>query len=204
MNTGKTINFILVDAHPIVRDGIEALLLSEDDFDSFGTASDAREAIALVRSKPPDVALVDVCLPNDDGFRLLSDLRREFPSVRVIMLAGTPLLSERNEARIAGARGYVSKGVSLARLVELVRCAVRDPSAFVEDVWNGVSSPLSARELQVLKQFSTGKTRVDVAKALGLGPETIKSHTRVIMRKLGVPNTLAAVTTVIRMGLIRP
>ena len=197
------ITFILVDDHPVVRDGMEAMLLSEEDFESFGTAADADEAIALVRAKPPDVVLTDVRMPKGDGFQLLNALRAEFPKVHVIMLAGSPLSAERDEAKEAGARGYVSKSVQLEKLVGMVRLVVSDPQAFVEDVSDEAPTILSAREIQVLKAFAAGKTREEVAAELGVGTETVKTHTRLIMKKLDVPNTLSAVTTALRLGLIR-
>ena len=197
------ITFILVDDHPVVRDGMEAMLLSEEDFDSFGTAADADEAIALVRAKPPDVVLTDVRMPKGDGFQLLNALRAEFPKVHVIMLAGSPLSAERDEAKEAGARGYVSKSVQLEKIVGMVRLVVSDPQAFVEDVSDEAPTILSAREIQVLKAFAAGKTREEVAAELGVGTETVKTHTRLIMKKLDVPNTLSAVTTALRLGLIR-
>ena len=197
------ITFILVDDHPVVRDGMEAMLLSEEDFDSFGTAADADEALTLVRAKPPDVVLTDVRMPKGDGFQLLTALRAEFPKVQVIMLAGSPLSAERDEAKEAGARGYVSKSVQLEKLVDMVRLVVSDPQAFVEDVSDEAPTILSAREIQVLKAFAAGKTREEVAAELGVGTETVKTHTRLIMKKLDVPNTLSAVTTALRLGLIR-
>ena len=200
----KTMNFILVDDHPVVRDGMEAMLLSENDFESYGTAADANEALGLVRAKPPDVVLTDVRMPRGDGFQLLSALRKEFPSVGVIMLAGSPLAAERDEARAAGARGYISKSADLELLVSSVRKVMDDNVYFAEDVQDDGPSVLSAREIQVLKLFSEGFTREEVATRLGLGPETVKTHTRLIMKKLDVPNTLAAVTAAIRLGILRP
>lgn len=197
------ITFILVDDHPVVRDGMEAMLLSEEDFESYGTAADADEALTLVRAKAPDVVLTDVRMPKGDGFQLLTALHAEFPKVQVIMLAGSPLSAERDEAKEAGARGYVSKSVQLEKLVDMVRLVISDPEAFVEDVSDEAPTILSAREIQVLKAFAAGKTREEVAAELGVGTETVKTHTRLIMKKLDVPNTLSAVTTALRLGLIR-
>ena len=197
------ITFILVDDHPVVRDGMEAMLLSEEDFESYGTAADADEAISLVSAKPPDVVLTDVRMPRGDGFQLLNALRTEYPNVHVIMLAGSPLSAERDEAKEAGARGYVSKSVQLEKLVDMVRLVVSDPEAFVEDVSDEAPTILSAREIQVLKAFAAGKTREEVAAELGVGTETVKTHTRLIMKKLDVPNTLSAVSTALRLGLMR-
>ena len=147
--------------------------------------------------------LTDVRMPKGDGFQLLTALRAEFPKVHVIMLAGSPLSAERDEAKEAGARGYVSKSVQLEKLVDMVRLVVSDPQAFVEDVSDEAPTILSAREIQVLKAFAAGKTREEVAAELGVGTETVKTHTRLIMKKLDVPNTLSAVTTALRLGLIR-
>ena len=147
--------------------------------------------------------LTDVRMPRGDGFQLLNALRKEFPEVHVIMLAGSPLSAERDEAKEAGARGYVSKSVELEKLVDMVRSVVADPEAFAEDVSDEAPTILSAREIQVLKAFAAGKTRDEVAAELGLGVETVKTHTRLIMKKLDVPNTLSAVTTAMRLGLMR-
>lgn len=200
----KKITFILVDDHPVVRDGMEAMLLSENDFDSLGTAASANEALQRMRVQTPDVVLCDVRMPGGDGFQLLSAVRKEFPAVNVILLAGSPQSAERDEAHLAGARGYISKAADLEFLVTGIRTVVDDPAAFVEDV-GGETSPslLSNREKQVLRLFAEGKTRDEVAAALSLSAETIKTHTRIIMKKLNVPNTLSAVTTSIRLGLIR-
>ena len=91
----------------------------------------------------------------------------------------------------------------LEKLVDMVRLVVSDPQAFVEDVSDEAPTILSAREIQVLKAFAAGKTREEVAAELGVGTETVKTHTRLIMKKLDVPNTLSAVTTALRLGLIR-
>ena len=197
------ITFILVDDHPVVRDGMEAMLLSEEDFESYGTAADADEALTLVRAKKPDVVLTDVRMPKGDGFQLLNALRKEFPEVHVIMLAGSPLSAERDEAKEAGARGYVSKSVELEKLVDMIRSVVADPEAFAEDVSDEAPTILSAREIQVLKVFAAGMTREEVAAELGVGVETVKTHMRLIMKKLDVPNSLCAVTTAMRLGLMR-
>ena len=200
----RTITFVLVDDHPVVRDGMEAMLLSEEDFESYGTAADVAEALTLVRAKPPDVVLTDVRMPRGDGFQLLTSLRAEFPEVQVVMLAGSPLAAERDEARALGARGYISKAADLDRLAWFVRRVVDDARVFVEDIGDEVPSLLSARELQVLREFASGKTREQVAAALEVGAETIKTHTRIILKKLNASNTVAAVATAIRMGLMRP
>ena len=200
----KTINFILVDDHPVVRDGMEAMLLSEEDFDSFGTAADANEALAMVRERQPDVVLTDVRMPKGDGFQLLTSLRKEFPEVDVVMLAGSPLTAERDEAKAIGARGYLSKSADLEKVVDCVRKIVDDREAFVEDISDEAPTLLSARELQVLRAFASGKTRDEVAEELGIGSETIKTHTRIILKKLDAPNTVAAVASAIRLGLMRP
>ena len=200
----KTINFIIVDDHPVVRDGMEAMLLSEDDFDSFGTAADANEAMALIREKVPDVVLTDVRMPRGDGFQLLNSAHKEFPDLPVVMLAGSPLSAERDEAKAGGARGYISKSSDLEALIDCIRKVLDDKDAFVEDIQDEAPTLLSVREIQVLKCFASGMTREQVAEALGVGAETVKTHTRLIMKKLDTQNTLGAVTTAIRLGLIRP
>ncbi|MBQ4440025.1 MAG: response regulator transcription factor [Kiritimatiellae bacterium] len=199
----KTINFLLVDDHPVVRDGMEAMLMSEEDFDSLGTAADATEALEALEGCAPDVIITDVRMPRGDGFTLLKEVRKRHPKVKVLMIAGSPTAAERDEAKALGASGYISKSADLERLVEVVR-KIAAGCEFVCDGKEDVPAILSMREREVLRLFSQGKTREEVAQALDLGTETVKTHVRIIMKKLGVPNTLSAVTSAIKMGIIRP
>ncbi len=199
----KTINFLLVDDHPVVRDGMEAMLMSEEDFDSLGTAADATEALETLETCTPDVLITDVCMPRGDGFTLLKEVRKRYPKIKVLMLAGSPTAAERDEAKAMGASGYMSKSADLERLVEVVR-KIAAGSEFVCDAKEDIPAILSMREREVLMLFSKGMTREEVAQALDLGTETVKTHVRIIMKKLGVPNTLSAVTSAIKMGIIRP
>ena len=199
----KTIKFILVDDHPVVRDGMETMLLSEEGFESLGTAAGGTDALALCRAVRPDVVLSDVRMPDMDGFETLRAVRAEFPDMRFILLAGMPIAAERDQARQEGANGYISKSAELEELVAAIRRSVKDREAFVEDVTEESPSVLTARELEVLRAMATGKNRDQAAAELGIGPETVKTHLRTIMRKLNASNTVAAITTAIRLGLLR-
>lgn len=199
----KTIKFILVDDHPVVRDGMETMLLSEEGFESLGTAAGGTDALALCRAVRPDVVLSDVRMPDMDGFETLRAVRAEFPDMRFILLAGMPIAAERDQARQEGANGYISKSAELEELVAAIRRSVKDRAAFVEDVTEESPSVLTARELEVLRAMATGKNRDQAATELGIGPETVKTHLRTIMRKLNASNTVAAITTAIRLGLLR-
>ena len=200
----EAITFILVDDHPVVRDGMEAMLLSEPGFDSLGTAADGTELMTMMDAgSVPDIIITDVRMPRGDGFAVLSGVKEKYPNVKVLMIAGSPISAERDEAKAQGASGYVSKSADLERLVDAVR-KIMNGAEFIEDVKDEAPAVLSVREREVLQLFSQGLTREEVAKELGLGPETIKTHTRLIMKKLNVPNTLSAVTQAIKMGIIRP
>lgn len=199
----KVIKFILVDDHPVVREGMETMLLSEEGFESLGTASGGAEALELCRRTHPDVMMSDVRMPGMDGFETLRAVRAEFPQLRFILLAGMPIAAERDQARQEGANGYISKSAELEELVAAIRQAVSDPKSFVEDVTEESPSLLTARELEVIRTLATGKNRDQAAEALGIGPETVKTHTRTIMRKLGATNTVSAIATAIRLGLLR-
>ena len=104
-------SILIVDDHPIVRDGLEVLLASEKDFGIHGAAASAEEALALCEKKgPPDVVVTDVHMPGGmTGLELLARMRKSYPSSRVILLAGMPLKSEVDEARANGAAGYMPK-----------------------------------------------------------------------------------------------
>ena len=200
----QEITFILVDDHPVVRDGMEAMLLSEPGFDSLGTAADGTELMAMLEGGTmPDLVITDVRMPRGDGFAVLAGVKEKYPNVKVLMIAGSPIKAECDEARNQGASGYISKSADLSRLVEAIR-KVMAGGEFVADIKDEAPAVLSVREREVLQLFSQGLTREEVAAELGLGPETIKTHTRLIMKKLNVPNTLSAVTQAIKMGVIRP
>ena len=199
------INVLIVDDHPIVRDGLEVLLASEGDFAIHGSVASAEEAWAHCAKKGvPDVVVTDVHMPGGmTGLELLARLKKDFPTVRVILLAGMPLKAEVDEARTLGAAGYLPKSSKRGALSEAIRRVVAEPDCFAEEAYVQPKTILSAREAEILKYMANGKTREEIAIILGIGFETVRTHTKNLMVKLDATNSAGAVSRAYELGLLR-
>ena len=199
------INVLIVDDHPIVRDGLEVLLASEGDFAIHGSVASAEEALAHCAKKgAPDVVVTDVHMPGGmTGLELLARLKKSFPSVRVILLAGMPLKAEVDEARALGAAGYLPKSSKRGVLSAAIRRVVAEPGCFAEEAYVQPKTILSAREAEILKYMANGKTREEIAIILGIGFETVRTHTKNLMVKLDATNSAGAVSRAYELGLLR-
>ena len=153
------INVLIVDDHPIVRDGLEVLLASEGDFSIHGSVASAEEALAHCAKKgAPDVVVTDVHMPGGmTGLELLARLKKDFPTVRVILLAGMPLKAEVDEARALGAAGYLPKSSKRGALSAAIRRVVAEPDCFAEEAYVQPKTILSAREAEILKYMANGE-----------------------------------------------
>ena len=200
------ISVLIVDDHPIVRDGLEILLASEKGFEIFGTATSAEEALELCQRKgsAPDVMVTDVHMPGGlTGLELLPRFAKLYPQTRVILLAGMPLKVEVDEARTGGAAGYLPKSSKRGVLAAAIRQVAADPTAFVEETFVVPKTILSARESEIIKYMALGKTREEIAIILGIGIETVRTHTKNLMAKLDASNSAGAVSRAYELGLLR-
>ena len=199
------ISVLIVDDHPVVRGGLEAMLVSEKDFLVLACASSCAEALeACQRAGVPDVVLLDVRMPDADGFQTLLLLRRHFPCLRVLLLAGMPLKHEAERAREMGAAGYFSKSADQAELLDAIRAAHVGGGVFLCKAEARPAAPLvlSPREIEVLELLSRGLSREDIGKALCVSPETVKSHVKAILAKLKVSGRTEAVARGFELGLL--
>ena len=199
------IKLLIVDDHPVVREGMEAMLLSERDFRVVGLCADGDEAMAFCRDNDlPDLVLMDVRMPKHDGFETLRAMRSSWPGIRVMLLAGLPNMTDMDLARQIGAVGYLPKSINHDRLVAALRGAVEDGDSFA--CWESSAQMrgiLSARETEILGYLSKGKTREEVGIILGIALETVKSHVTHIMQKLDVVNIVSAVARGYELGILR-
>lgn len=193
------IRILIVDDHPMVREGLAAMLESEEGFAVVGLAANGEEALAKVAAAKPDVILSDVRMPKLDGFAMLARLK----GAKVILLAGMPLKDEEQRARDLGAKGYLPKDVDQDRLSDVIREIAAKDDVFVCDAFQSAPSLLTARELDVLKHLSKGLQRDQIAAALGIGPESVKTHLKGIMVKLHAPNATSAVGRAFELGILR-
>ena len=196
---------MIVDDHPVVRDGMEAMLENESDFKVVASVPDGTTAVETCRRiGAPDVVVMDIRMPGMTGFETMERLRRFFPDISVLLLAGMPLKVEVDKARRLGARGYLPKSLDWAKLVSAIRSAASDGAAFIEE--SSVDEkvgPLSPREQEIIKYLSLGKTHDEMGMIFGISPETVRSHVKGIFRKLDCSNAAAAVGRAYELGILR-
>ena len=197
---------LIVDDHPVVRNGLEAMLSVEEDIEVSATVEGGDAAVAWCAKNPralPDVIVTDVHMPKGDGFALLAAVRNAYPSVRVLLLAGMPPKDEENRAREDGARGYLPKSLDGQALVKAIRRIAKANGGFVSNDYVPNTGILSDKELTVLQYASEGKTREEIAVILNIHPETVKTHLKHIMEKFDTVNTVASVARGFELGLLR-
>lgn len=193
----------IVDDHPMVREGLAAMLASEGGFDVVALAADAAAAEASFPAAAPDVILSDVRMPGKDGFALFDSLKRLIPSAKTVFLAGMPLAEEEERARREGAAGYLPKDVDQDRLSSVIREVAAGKTAFASEPFQSAPSLLTAREMDVLRLVEKGWQRDKIAEKLGIGPESVKTHMKGLLAKLDSPNSTAAVARAYALGILR-
>ena len=197
------ISRMIVDDHPMVREGLAAMLESEQDFVVSALAATGEEAVAIGKMSKPDVVMSDIRMPGMDGFGVLAKLKEIHPDIRVLLMAGMPLKEEETRAREEGAKGYLPKNVDQDSLVAALRAIAADTPEFICEEFQSAPSTLTARELDVLKLVAKGNQRDAIAATLGIGGESVKTHLKGIMTKLGCPNATSAVSRAYELGILR-
>jgi DNA-binding NarL/FixJ family response regulator len=208
MDETKQIRVLSVDDHPLLREGLAAIINNEDDMQLVGQAANAQEAVAEYRKRRPDVTLMDLRLPGQSGIDAMIAMREEFPDARVIMLTTFEGDVEIQRALEAGARGYILKSMPPKELVEVIRQVhagkKRIPSQVAAQLAEHLSDePLTAREIEVLSQIAGGNRNRDIAEKLFITEETVKVHIKHIMEKLGASDRTQAVAIGLRRGIIQ-
>ena len=201
----RVIRVLVADDHPVVRQGLCTMLELEEDILVIGRASDGVEAVAQVRSQHPDVVLLDVQMPNMDGIEALRQIRRDDPEARVIVLT-----TYRNEDYVlpslkAGASGYLLKDATRDELAGAIR-SVAAGESLLDPEWVSVKPSdvpaLTARERDVLRLMADGRNNGEIATALFVSENTVKTHVSNILVKLGCRDRAAAVSTAWRRRLL--
>src|SRR6202158_2093106 len=190
MATGNQIRILTVDDHPVLREGIAAILASEADMVLVAEASNGREAIEQFRTHRPDVTLMDLQMPLMGGGEAIVAIRKEFPDARIIVLTTYSGDVQADRAFKAGAYGYLLKSMLRKELIETIRRVSggrkrMPPDIDVELVEHRSEDALSEREIEVLRQLASGNSNKMIADNLSLSEETIKAHMRNILSKLG-------------------
>jgi DNA-binding NarL/FixJ family response regulator len=208
MSEDLRIRVLSVDDHPLLREGIAAIINNQQDMVMVAQAATGWEAVKMVREHQPDVTLMDLRLPDMSGIDALIAIRNEFSEARIIMLTTFEGDVEIQRALAAGARGYMLKSVPPRDLIDGIRMVhqgkKRIPTEIASQLAEHLSDePLTAREIEVLSQIADGNRNRDIAKQLFISEDTVKVHVKHIMEKLGASDRTEAVAIGVRRGIIQ-
>jgi DNA-binding NarL/FixJ family response regulator len=207
MRVSRPISVLLVDDHPLFREGLAALLHNEADVTLVGEAADGGEAIERFRTLRPDVTLIDLQLPGLSGIETTQLIRREFPEARFVVLTTYSRDAQVLRALQAGAAGYLLKSALRKDLLSSIRSVHGGGKSVGAEVAaelakHVLDEELSERELEILQRVATGTSNREIASALALSEATVKSHMKNVMAKLGANDRTHAVMIAIKRGFI--
>ena len=207
MVTTRQIKILTVDDHPILREGIAAVIQGEKDMLIVGEASNGREAIEMFRSKRPDVALMDLQMPDMNGIDAIATIREEHPQARIIVLTTYEGDVLARRALKAGATGYILKDMIRTELLGAIR-AVHLGKRYIphkiaaELAEHYAEDDLSEREIEVLRQVARGTSNKIIASHLSISEATVKAHMQNILLKLGASDRTHAVSIATTRGFL--
>lgn len=205
--TPHRIRILAVDDHPMLREGIAAVVAPQPDMKLIGEAEDGVQAVEAFRRLKPDVTLMDLQMPNLNGVDAIAEIRREFPAARIIVL--TTYVGDVLALRAlrAGAVGYLLKGTLRKELLEAIRGVHAGYRHIPPEVSRQISqhandNDLSEREIGVLRLVASGHANKEIAVALAITEDTVKGHLKSIFQKLNVRDRTEAATVAARRGII--
>jgi len=207
MGKNAEITILTVDDHPLIRDGLAAVIEREPDMRVVAEAGDGEQALEQYRAHQPAIVLMDLRMPVMDGVEAIQAIRGEFPAARIIALTTYEGDEDIYQALAAGASGYLLKDMLRTELIEVIRKVHQGyrgiPHAIAAKL--ATHTPrigLTPREIEVLRLMAEGKSNPEIAVALGRAEGTMKIHVQNILQKLGAADRTQAVTIALRRGII--
>jgi two-component system NarL family response regulator len=204
----NTIRVLIADDHPVVREGLAAILRSEKDIEVVAEATDGEEACKLYDRHSPDVLILDLRMPKKDGLQVATELmssRR--PKPRIIVMTTYETEEDVRRALRAGVKGYLVKGALSEQILETVRRVALGESLVSPKIASKLTESLahpelSTRELQVLRQIAMGKSNKEIGQQLYITEHTVKAHVKSILTKLDAMGRTEAIAVATKRGLI--
>ena len=213
MHRAERVRVVIAEEHPLYREGVVRAIRERPQLELVGEAADGRQALALIRELQPDVAVLDVKMPELDGLQVANAVDRDGLGTRVLMLSAFLDRQIVFQAVAAGAAGYLSKDANRLEITDAILAVHRGETVLAPEVQAGVAAEvrsrwsadvpsLSERERQVLEMIAEGLSAPEIGRRLFLSPATVKGHLQSLYEKLGVSDRAAAVAEAMRRGLL--
>lgn len=207
MSPAPRITLVIVDDHPVVRDGLNAILATQPDMAVVGEAGTGAEAIEIIPKLRPNIVLLDLCLPDIRGSEVIGRVAKLYSDILFIVLTSAAGDEDIYRAVEAGARGYLFKDMARKELLHAIRAVSAGERYIPSEVGKRIAeylprTGLSAREIEVLQCVAGGLRNKEIAFRLEISEATVNAHLKHILEKLNVSDRTLAVTTALKRGII--